>query len=309
MTAHASIQPPCSPLQLDDALELLAQPGWLPLAGGTDVFPAYVGRPMMQPLINLSRIDALRGQGRVTDSEDRVWWRIGALETWSAVRDAPFPPGLEALVQAALEVGGRQIQNQGTLGGNLCNASPAADGVPVLLALDAQVELRSQAGSRRLPVAEFVLGNRRTALEPGELLVAIHLPLGTPRARSQFLKLGHRRYLVISIAMVAVSVDVDAQDRLARCAVAVGACSAAARRLPLLEERLLGLAPSQASGAATSALASEDLAALLSPLSPIDDVRGTAGYRREVVRELIGRAVAMACAIPDAAARAARNTQ
>jgi CO/xanthine dehydrogenase FAD-binding subunit len=302
MTAHASLQPPRSPVRLDDALELLAQPGWLPLAGGTDVFPAHVGRPLVQPLLDLSRIDALRGQGRVADAQGRVWWRIGALETWSAVRDAPLPPGLEALVQAALEVGGRQIQNQGTLGGNLCNASPAADGVPVLLALDAQVELRSRAGSRRLALAEFVLGNRRTALAPGELLVAIHLPLGSPRARSQFLKLGHRRYLVISIAMVAVSVDADPQNRLARCAVAVGACSAAARRLPRLEERLLGLPPSQAAGAAASALASGDAAALLAPLSPIDDVRGTAGYRREAVRELIGRAIAMACATPDAAA-------
>jgi CO/xanthine dehydrogenase FAD-binding subunit len=132
--------------------------------------------------------------------------------------------------------------------------------------------------------------------------VAIYLPLGSPRARSQFLKLGHRRYLVISIAMVAVSVDADAQNRLARCAVAVGACSAAAKRLPRLEERLLGLPPSQAAGAAASALASGDAAGLLAPLSPIDDVRGTAGYRREAVRELIGRAIAMACATPDAAA-------
>ncbi len=302
MTAHASIQPPRAPVHIEEALELLSQPGWLPLAGGTDVFPAHVGRPIAQPLLDLSRIDGLRGQGRVTDAAGRAWWRIGALETWSAVRDEPLPPGFEALVQAALEVGGRQIQNQGTLGGNLCNASPAADGVPVLLALDAEVELRSRAGSRRLPLEAFVLGNRRTALAPGELLVAIDLPLGSPRARSQFLKLGHRRYLVISIAMVAVSVDIDAQDRLARCTIAVGACSAAARRLPRLEERLLGLPPSQAAAAAASALASGEAAALLAPLSPIDDVRGTAGYRREAVRELIGRAIAMACATPDGAA-------
>lgn len=302
MTAHASIQPPRAPVHLDEALELLSQPGWLPLAGGTDVFPAHVGRPIAQPLLDLGRIDGLRGQGQVTDAAGRAWWRIGALETWSAVRDAPLPPGFEALVQAALEVGGRQIQNQGTLGGNLCNASPAADGVPVLLALDAEVELRSRLGRRRLPLEAFVLGNRRTALAPGELLVSIDLPLGSPRARSQFLKLGHRRYLVISIAMVAVSVDIDAQDRLSRCTIAVGACSAAARRLPRLEEQLLGLRPSQAAGAAASALASGESAALLAPLSPIDDVRGTAGYRREAVRELIGRAIAMACATPDGAA-------
>lgn len=116
MTAHASIQPPRAPVHIEEALELLSQPGWLPLAGGTDVFPAHVGRPIAQPLLDLSRIDGLRGQGRVTDAAGRAWWRIGALETWSAVRDAPLPPGFEALVQAALEVGGRQIQNQGTLG-------------------------------------------------------------------------------------------------------------------------------------------------------------------------------------------------
>jgi len=302
MTGQASIQAPRSPARLDEALELLSNPHWLPLAGGTDVFPSHVGRPISRPLLDLSRIDILRGQGPATGPDGKPWWRIGALETWSALRDADLPPGLEALPQAALEVGGRQIQNQGTIGGNLCNASPAADGVPVLLALDAEVELQSRSGSRRLPLAQFVLGNRRTALAPGELLVAIHLPLGSARARSQFLKLGHRRYLVISIAMVAVSIDVDAHDRLARCAVAVGACSAAARRLPRLEEQLLGLPRSQAAGVIADRLASSGAAALLSPLSPIDDVRGTAGYRLDAVRELIGRSVAVACASSEGAA-------
>lgn len=295
MIEPAAVPAPRSPVRLDEALDLLARPDWLPLAGGTDVFPAHVGRPMTRPLLDLSRIEALRGSVRTLDASGRAWWRFGALETWSALRDAALPAGFEALPQAALEVGGRQIQNQGTIGGNLCNASPAADGVPVLLALDAEVELQSRRGMRRMPLSEFVLGNRRTALQPGELLTAVQVPIGSDRARSQFLKLGHRRYLVISIAMVAVVVDSDAQGRINRCAIAVGACSAVAKRLPRLEERLAGLSASVAARQAGDWLAAPDSQALLAPLSPIDDVRGTAGYRLDAVRELIPRALSLVC--------------
>lgn len=280
-----------SPSHMDEALKLLAQGAWQPLAGGTDVFPSLVGKALSRPLVNLAAISALKGMSRV-NVNGGSFWRIGASETWAALRETRLPAGLEALSQAAAEIGGRQVQNQGTLGGNLCNASPAADGVPVLLALEAEVELRSLRGSRRLSVADFVLGNRRTALAADELLVAIDIPLGSDRARSSFLKLGHRRFLVISIAMVAVAVDCDAQGRLARCAIAVGACSAAARRLTTLESLLVGLAASEAPARAARAL-SGDRENLLAPLSPIDDVRGTARYRRDAVRELIPRAIAL----------------
>ena len=127
-------------------------------------------------------------------------------------------------------MGGIQIQNRGTVGGNLCNDSPAADGIPPLLALDARVELTSSRGRRTLAVDEFVIGNRRTALAPDELLTAVEVPVHSANAVSCFLKLGHRRYLVISIAMVAVVLDFDANDRIRYCGIAVGACSAAARR-------------------------------------------------------------------------------
>jgi len=295
MTGQAANPSPRSPERLDDALSLLAQPGWLPLAGGTDVYPAHVGRPVSRPILDLSRIDALRGQSRVAGVDGRSWWRIGALESWMALRETVLPAGFEALPQAAAEVGGRQIQNQATIGGNLCNASPAADGVPALLALDAEAELQSRHGTRRLPLSKFVLGNRRTALTPDELLVAVLVPIGSPRARSQFLKLGHRRYLVISIAMVTVSIDSDAHGALSRCAIAVGACSAAAQRLPHLESRLMSAPRDQAAHIAAQLLASSESQALLEALSPIDDVRGTAAYRREAVRELIVRAIGMAC--------------
>lgn len=271
------------PVDLDAALRRLAQGGWTPLAGGTDFYPARVGRPLRESLLDLSALQALRGV--VESNDDGVaGWRIGALTTWSDVARMPLDPALTALQQAAREVGGVQIQNQATVGGNLCNASPAADGVPALLALDAEVELASVRGRRRLPLAGFVLGNRRTALAPDELLVAVIVPRRSPRSRSRFLKLGHRRYLVISIAMAAVAVDFDDDDRLSHCAVAIGACSAAALRLPALERMMLS-APRAQLSRRFEALD----AAVFAPLAPIDDVRGSAAYRREAAVELVRR--------------------
>jgi len=273
------------PDDLGQALELLSTHRPAVLAGGTDFYPARVGRPEPSAVLDLSRVAGLRGI-----STPAGGWRIGALTTWTDVLRAPLPPLFAALQQAAAEVGGPQVQNRGTLGGNLCNASPAADGVPALLALGATIEIASRRGGRTLALDDFVLGPRRTALAADELLVAIRVPAHGPAARSRFLKLGHRRYLVISIAMVAAVVDVDAQDRAVSVALAVGSCSAVARRLPALEDRLLGL-PRAALGARAAALLREDAAALLAPLSPIDDVRGSGRYRLDAVATLLPRAL------------------
>jgi len=275
-------------VDLDDALRLLSCGGWVPLAGGTDFYPARVGRPVRESLLDLGEVEALRGITAVRDAEGSEVLRIGAATTWSTIVRAPLDARLVALRQAAREIGGVQVQNRATIGGNLCNASPAADGVPVLLALDACLELASVRGRRRLAVDEFVLGARRTGLAPDELLVAIELPSRSPRARSGFLKLGHRHSLVISIAMVAVSLDFDANDRLERCAIAVGACSPAAVRLRALEGRLLGTARAALAHRFDALAAGEALA----PLQPIDDVRATATYRRHAALELARRLVA-----------------
>lgn len=266
------------PAALDEALAALAGGRWAILAGGTDFYPARVGREVDEAVLDITRIGELRG---IACGADGV--RIGAATTWTELIAADLPRVFDGLKAAAREVGGRQVQNAGTVAGNLCNASPAADGVPPLLALDAEVELVSQAGMRRLPLAQFVLGSRRTAREAAELVAAIHVPVWGPRARSVFLKLGHRRYLVISIAMVAVTLDLDDGGRIARCAVAVGACSAAARRIAVLETRIVGMTPAQAAAAVTPAD--------LEVLTPIDDVRGSADYRREAVRVLLQRAI------------------
>jgi CO/xanthine dehydrogenase FAD-binding subunit len=267
------------PSALDDALAALATSRWAVLAGGTDFYAARVGRPIREAVLDISRLAPLRGIAREAGG-----WRIGALTTWTDVVRQPLPPLLDGLKQAAREVGGVQTQNAGTVAGNLCNASPAADGVPALMALSAEVELASTRGVRRLPLSEFITGNRATQRQPDELLTAVLVPARSERARSTFAKLGARRYLVISIAMAAVTLDTRDDGRIDFAGLAVGACSPVARRITTLEGRLIGRA------------LKADLADLVRPadlgeLSPVSDVRGTAEYRREAALTLIRRAL------------------
>src|SRR5580692_2894638 len=213
------------PSRLEDALTALARPHVV-LAGGTDFYPARVGRAIDENVLDISGIPALRGI-----SAGPTGWRLGATTTWSELIETPLPPLFDALKQAAREVGGRQIQNAGTIAGNLCNASPAADGVPPLLALDAEVELVSNVGVRRLPLADFIVGNRKTQRKADELLAAVLVPRALENAASTFVKLGARRYLVISISMVAVVVKLSDEERVderkvLEARVAVGSCSA-----------------------------------------------------------------------------------
>lgn len=266
------------PRTLGEAVDALATHGGRILAGGTDFFPALGDKPVTGTVIDISALDELTG---IAVTPEAV--RIGARATWSAVVAAPLPRAFDALRAAAREVGSLQIQNLGTVAGNLCNASPAADGVPPLLALDATVELGSRQGSRRLPLADFITGYRKTAIRPDEIVTAIVVPRSIEGA-SRFLKLGARRYLVISIAMVAAIVEVDAQGCVAQARLAVGACSAVAQRLHGLEQALVG-APAEAG---IGRLVTADHVAAL---APIDDVRATAGYRREAALTLVRRAL------------------
>jgi CO/xanthine dehydrogenase FAD-binding subunit len=266
------------PRSLEEAVSALAAHGGRILSGGTDFFPAQGDRPVSDPVIDISNLEELAG---VAVAADEV--RIGARATWSTILAAPLPRAFDGLKLAAREVGSIQIQNRGTVGGNLCNASPAADGVPPLLALDAQVELLSPAGMRRLPLREFLTGYRRTALGPGEFLTAVVVPRGI-EGPSTFLKLGARRYLVISIAMVAAILELDPLGRVSQARIAVGACSAVAERLAALEARLVGAQARPGLGALATA---EHLAML----SPISDVRASAEYRRDAALTLVRRAL------------------
>ena len=267
------------PASVAQATRLLAARSWAVLAGGTDLYPAHVGRPIALPVLDIGGIAELRGI-----RHEGASWTIGATTTWSDVGRAELPPLFAALQAAAREVGGVQIQNAGTVAGNLCNASPAADGTPALLAMRARVVLQSARGMRELAVDEFVLGNRRTARADDELVVAVRVPAWSGRARSAFAKLGGRRYLTIAVTAVAVVVDVDADDTVRGAGVAVGSCAPAARRVPALESRLVG---ARVDGDLGALVAADDLA----PLAPIDDVRGSAAYRIDATRTLLCRAL------------------
>lgn len=268
------------PSRLQDALGVLRERPWTVLAGGTDHFPARVERTGGEAVLDVTALPELRGIRREADGG----LTLGAATTWTEVIGASLPPACDGLKAAARAIGGVQIQNRGTVGGNLCNASPAADGVPALLSLDAEVELASLDGIRRLSLDGFVLGNRRTARRPDELLTAVRIPAAALDGAGQFLKLGARRYLVISIVMVAGTMTRAPDGTIAAIRLAVGACSAVALRLRRLEAELAGRAPADAAGT----LAARHLA----ELAPIDDVRADAGYRREAATMLVRRCLA-----------------
>ncbi len=277
------------PTELSDALGALAGGGpggspWVVVAGATDHYPSRVGRAPIEDVLDVTAISALRGVVAVD-----AGWRIGALTTWTDLVESDLPPLFDGLRAAALAVGGQQIQARATVAGNVCNASPAADGTPNLLALDAVVELESSRGPRRVPIGEFVTGNRRTARAADELVTGLFVPGALPgtTVRSAFEKLGSRAYLVISIAMVAAAVEIDAESRIARARVAVGACSEVAQRLTALEAALEGLEAAGVARATADIVRAEHVA----DLTPIDDVRGSGAYRRDAALTLVRRAL------------------
>ena len=266
------------PRSLEEAIAIRAARDVAVIAGGTDIYPAHTGRrawgePTHKDMLDITAIPGLRA---IEATE--AGWRIGCLVTWSALAEAPLPPLFDGLKRAAGEVGGRQVQNRATLVGNLCTASPAGDGIPNLLALDAVVEVTGPHGQRIVPLPDFLTGYRATALRAEEIVTALHIPR-LAGARGAFEKLGARRYLVISIAMAAGVVATDAAGRITTARVAVGACSAVAQRLPALEAALQGVALAEAAWVPQLAHLAE--------LTPIDDVRATAAYRREAALTLL----------------------
>ena len=237
-------------------------PGRAVLAGGTDYYPARVGRPLDDDVLDITASPRCAGS-RTT----REHWRIGAGTTWTELIERRCRRCFDGLKLAAREVGGVQIQNAGTLAGNLCNASPAADGMPNLLALDAEVELASPRGRRRLPLGEFVTGNRQTRAGPTSWSRRSSCRASHRSGALAFLKLGARRYLVISIVMVAAVIEVDrrpgrrgAHRRRLLLRRWRSGCRRSRRRLPAR-----CIEAGSPSGRRPTHLAA---------LSPIDDVRG-----------------------------------
>jgi N-methylhydantoinase B len=271
------------PSTLSEALAIRADRPVVVLAGGTDIYPAKAARAgwgdMRHPdVLDISAVADLRGIG-----ETATHICFGALTTWTELIRAELPPAFAGYQAAAREVGGMQVQNRGTLVGNICTASPAGDGIPCLLALEAEVEITSVGGRRVVPIAEFVDGYRHTICRPDEIVSALLVPKPDAGARGRFLKLGARRYLVISIVMAASVLVVDEEGCVTTARIAVGACSPVAKRVPALEAALTG----RPLAAAPDLVRVEHFA----PLAPIDDVRASRTFRqaaaREVVRDLL----------------------
>ncbi len=280
------VEPPVvSPRSLAEAFALLAEQPYRPLAGGTDLLVQLTGElgPAPERVLNLWQLDELRGievRGNVLE--------LGALTTYTGIRrSAACQAHAPSLVDAAATIGAVQIQHRGTIGGNVMNASPAGDTLPVLLALDAVLVLGSTTGEREVAAADFWPAYRRTAARPDELLVRVRIPVVADREQ-RFRKVGTRRAQAISKVVVAAAwrgVDAWRDVRIALGSVAptpirVSAAEAA------LEGRPRDLASIEAA-----------VAALGSAINPIDDVRSTAAYRREAARRVVRRLLAEAAGV------------
>ena len=272
-----------TPHSLEDVLALLAnEPGvWKPFAGGTDLMVLLEsGKLTHQNYINIWRLDELRG---IEVDDDHV--TLGALTTYTDVQSHPvlrneFP----MLCQAASETGGLAIQNRGTLGGNIVNASPAADSPPALLAYDAELELVSTQGSRRLPYQGFHTGYKQMRIRPDELLTRIRLPRNTAGATHYYRKVGTRKAQAISKVCLA-AVGRKNNGHIDDVRLAVGSVAPIVVRCVQTENALKGQKPDAAT--VQSAQAS-----LLREISPIDDIRSTANYRLQVASNLLADFVA-----------------
>jgi CO/xanthine dehydrogenase FAD-binding subunit len=272
-----------APHSLDEALDLLKGGNVSILAGGTDLMPQSrsAKSPLRPTLMNIRRIAGLAG---ISSTADAI--RIGALTTITELRDSPLVRDrLTALWQACDHFASDQIRNAGTIGGNICNASPAGDTLVPLIALDARVVLSAKPNgamkTRTLALADFLLGPGKTARAAGELLVAVEIPLPAQNAVSAFFKFGTRPALDISVISIGLAA-VRAGDRLTRVRLAFGAVAPRPIRAPAAEAALEGKTLDDATIAAAVAAADREI-------HPITDVRASDWYRREMVKNMLTR--------------------
>ena len=271
-----------------EALAVQAEvPTAVPLAGGTDfMVELNFGARRPPALLDLTRISELR---RWDVDGNQV--RLGAGVTYSQVI-AELRDRLPGLALAARTVGSPQIRNRGTIGGNLGTASPAGDAHPPLLAAGAEVEVASGKGTRTVPIEEFFVGPKRNALKPGELIAAVRIPL--PSGPEQFSKIGTRNAMVIAVAAFSLALRPDRQE----VGTGIGSAGPTPRRARQAEKFLAaalaeaGLWESRAR--VPDAVAAEFGRLVAAAADPIDDVRGTAAYRRHCLSVLARRALAWA---------------
>ena len=265
------------PAGLDDALRLLADDGAArPFAGGTDLMVLLeAGHLPAGRYVSLWAIEELRGIA--IDGTGAT--AIGALTTFTEIRrSAPLAAAYPMLGMAASETGGVATQNRGTIGGNIANASPAADTPPALLAYDAELELRSARGTRRLAYADFHTGYKQMRLEPGEIVARVLLPVRSAGWQDEYQKIGTRRAQAIAKICLAASARVD-RGVVADIRLALGSVAATVVRCRGAEDAVRGRRMDDD-------VIATALDALLADIAPIDDLRSTAAYRRRVAQNL-----------------------
>jgi xanthine dehydrogenase small subunit len=265
------------PRDIGEALDARAKhPDWMVLAGGTDLMVTANHRPVPAGIIDLWRLPGLGGiaatDGGITIGAGATWYEV---ENHRAVVEQWTP-----LALAAREIGALQIQARGTLGGNVGNQSPVGDSLPVLLALDAELELASVRGRRRVAYSDFCTGYRKNVLAPDELIVSATLPAPSATTKLTWRKVGTRRAQSISKVMGSAAIEIDG-GVVKSARVALGAVADRPIRIAAVEDAVRGLAPAQAADAAR--------AALRGAIKPIDDVRSSAVYRLEVAENLVAR--------------------
>jgi xanthine dehydrogenase small subunit len=270
-----------SPRQLSEAYQLLTDGARRPIAGGTDLMVQITGELGEPPerVLDIWYLDELRGI-RV-DGDALV---LGALTTYTEIRRSPIVAEfLPALAEAAATIGAAQIQNRGTLGGNVANASPAGDTLPILLATDAQIVLGSARGERSVAADEFWTAYRKTARADDELVLRVRIPLA-PNREMRFRKIGTRRAQAISKVVMALAWHGDVDQPWTDVRLALGSVAATTIRAPQTEVVLEGTRPTRESAdRAAETLAGE--------IHPIDDVRSTADYRRAVASRVLHRLI------------------
>lgn len=280
-----AVEPPSeSPTTLAAALELLADaagPAWRPVAGGTDLMVQLTGEIGEPPerVLDIWGLDELRGIAVDGDALD-----VGALTTYVELRRSPIVAEfVPALAEAAATIGAAQVQNRGTLGGNIVNASPAGDTLPVLLALDATMVLESASGRRTVAASAFWPSYRVTARRDDELLGRIRIPI-VPDRQVRFRKVGTRRAQAISKVVMALAWQAAGDGPWTDVRLALGSVAATTVRAAAAEAALEGQFP-------TREVADAAVTALIGELRPIDDVRSTADYRRAVAGRVLHRLI------------------
>jgi CO/xanthine dehydrogenase FAD-binding subunit len=268
-----------SPHSLEQAIRVLArEPDLRPIAGCTDLMVCDpLHRLRLDGVLDLLSIPELKG---IHELEDAV--EIGATTTFSEIgRSRLISEKFPALAAAARVVGGWQIQNRATIGGNVVNASPAGDSLPVLLALDARAIVAGSGGEREIPFSSFYLGYRETALRSGELLARLRVPFSPDGTRQYFRKVGTREAQAISKVVVATAGRVE-DGTIAALRIGAGSVAATPVRLYTVEETLIG-------GPAVPETADLAERVAVESVEPIDDVRSTAAYRRFALGRIVRR--------------------